>query len=368
MIERIFVSGFRSFSTMCPMDVELKRINLLIGANGAGKSNVVSIFRLLNAMATTSLQRYVATEGVGSLLHGGAQQTASISMCLRCSHQGLRVGYGFKLNFGLPNRLYISDEYIEKKDDLTKEVIRSSIYSDSNEAGIWNLPIDPFLDAIKLSIVSVYIYQFNNTALGSPIRMSSGIYDCAALRCDGGNLAAYLKLLRDTVQYRPYYNRIVSMIRSVMPQFNDFTLNQDANGSVWLTWRDFSHPTYEFGPHQFSDGTLRFVALATALLSPPKLMPSTIVLDEPELGLHPQSIAKLAGMIKMASSVSQIIVATQTPLLVNSFNLDDICVIDVDRNLGCSNVRRLSTAAYKEWLSQYTLSDLWEKNIIGGQP
>lgn len=368
MFERMFVSGYKSFSTFYPMDFELGRISLLIGANGAGKSNVVSVFRLLRAMGSSSLQQYVATEGVGTLLHGGPQQTANISIRFMFSHGNAIAGYGFKLNFGLPNRLYISDEFLQCIDDESGASRQFSVYSDSNEAGLWSFPSDQWVDAVRTSIGRTYLYQFNNTAWGAPIRMSSGIYDCAALRDDGGNLAAYLRLLRDTEMYRPYYDRIVSIVRSIMPQFKEFSLNQDARGSVWLTWRDFAHPAYEFGPHQFSDGALRFVALATALLSPPNLMPSTIVLDEPELGLHPQSVAKLAGMIKMASSASQVIVATQSASLVNSFNLDDICVIDTDRNFGCSKVRKLSAATYKDWLSQYTLADLWEKNVIGGQP
>lgn len=369
MIERMYVSGFRSFSAFHPLNVELGRVTLLLGANGSGKSNIVSVFRLLNAMASASLQRYVATEGVGSLLHGGAQQTATISMGFRFNVGGISAGYMFRLNFGLPGRLYISDEAVEHYDASNASLLeRHSVYSDSNEAGLWTMGNNEWVDAIKKSIAGTYLYQFNNTEPGSPIRMSSGVYDCAALRYNAGNLAAYLKQLKGTPQYQPYYNRIVSMVRSIMPQFSGFTLNQDAAGSVWLTWRDFAHPTYEFGPHQFSDGGIRFVALATALLSPPNLMPSTIVLDEPELGLHPLSLAKLAGMIKMASSISQVIVATQSPVLVNAFGLENICVIDSDRNNGSSNVRRLSADAYKDWLSEYTVADLWEKNVIGGQP
>ena len=369
MLERISISGFRSFSPYRPIDLGLEKVNLLLGANGSGKSNFISLFQLLNSMVYGRLQQYVASEGVASLLHGGPQQTSCIQMRIQVRQDDVVARYGFKLNFGLPGRLFISDETVEwSRPGPQGPATRYNVYSDSNESGLGMQNGDLGAMTIVEALKRTYLYQFNNTASGSPIRSASGIYDCAALRLDGSNLAAYLRQLREVERYRPYYQRIVALVRSVMPQFADFTLNEVQSGSVWLTWRDNLHPGYEFGPHQISDGTLRFIALAVALLSPPELMPRTIVLDEPELGLHPLAVAKLAGMIKMASVNSQVIVATQSAALVDAFDIANVYVADVGKSIGGSVIRHLSAERYREWTDQYTLSDLWEKNVIGGLP
>ena len=369
MIERMSISGFRSFSPFNPIDLELGRINILLGANGAGKSNLISVFRLLHSMAGGMLQQHVAGEGVASLLHGGPQQTSNMQMRFQFREGDIVARYGFKLNFGLPNRLFISDETVEwSQPGPHGPATKYNVYSDSNEPGLRNQDGELGAATILKAIGKTYLYQFNNTALGAPIRSASGVYDCAALRYDGGNLAAYLRQLREVEDFRPYYKRIVGLIRSVVPQFGDFMLEQVQNGAVWLTWRDNLHVNYEFGPHQISDGALRFMALTAALLSPPRLMPQTIVLDEPELGLHPLAVAKLAGMIKMASANAQVIVATQSAALVDAFDIDNVYVVDVDKTAGGSMFRHLSADQYRDWMAQYTLSDLWEKNVIGGLP
>jgi len=369
MLTKLKISGYRSFSNANPIDLSFGRINLLLGANGSGKSNLVSLVGLLNALTSRTLQQYIAYHGVASLLHGGPQQTSGIAMRMEFTQGALVSRYGLRLNFGLPGRLFIADENIEWTPDAGEHVEQYAVYSDANESGLPNnLTNDGARFAFECMTHS-FVYQFNNTALGSPIRGSSGEYDCRALRCDGGNLAACLYQLKSKEVFRPYYERIVAIVRSIMPQFNDFTLNRTADGGIWLTWRDNSHPGYDFGPHQFSDGTLRFIALAVALLSPPQLMPRILVLDEPELGLHPHAIGKLAGMIKMASASCQVIVATQSAKLVDAFSLPDVRVVDWNRLLGCTEIRSLDPESFRAWTENYnSISDLWEKNLIGGQP
>lgn len=121
-----------------------------------------------------------------------------------------------------------------------------------------------------------------------------------------------------------------------------------------------------FGPHALSDGTLRFICLATLFLQPPEQLPATIVLDEPELGLHPYAIALLADMVRSAAQHTQVILATQSVTLVNQFEPEDILV--VDRIQGKSAFRRLGKEEMASWLEDYGLGDLWEKNLLGGRP
>lgn len=131
---------------------------------------------------------------------------------------------------------------------------------------------------------------------------------------------------------------------------------------------DNSATDYRFNAYQFSDGSIRFIALATLLLQPVQTMPNVIILDEPELRLHPYAITQLAEMIKDASLHAQIIIATQSKDLVDHFDIDNITVIEMDEKTQSTSANRLTEEEYRLWLNQYTVSELWDKNIIGGRP
>ena len=367
-VKNLFVSGFKSFSPERPLELALGRINLLIGANGAGKSNSVAMFDFLRSAYFRSLQNYVSTVGVASLLHGGPQRTKDLQVSLKIEspEDGQLATYRLGLRYGLPAHLYVAEESYQFLDNAPRSIV---LPYDNGDSHLQDVRGEKGASSIAELLSGIRLYQFNNTAQGAPIRLPSGLYDCASLRSDGSNLAAYLNQLKLHDEYAPYYRRITAIIRSVMPQFKDFVFETTKSGSVWLNWCDQTHVGYVMGPHQISDGALRFMALATALLSPPDLMPRVIVLDEPELGLHPLALAKLSGMIKMAASTSQVIVATQSSVLLDSFDLSQVKVVDWDRQLGCTCVRSLDPNDYKAWLDDYNLnSDLWEKNILGGQP
>jgi len=181
-------------------------------------------------------------------------------------------------------------------------------------------------------------------------------------------LAAFLKVLKE--HHFHYYDRIVRHIRRVMPQFGNFMLEvlPGNENYVRLNWVDSSLSDYLFGPDQISDGSLRFMALTTLLLQPPMLMPKFIVLDEPELGLHPAAIAELAAMIQAAAKNTQILVATQSTRLVDEFSANDLIVVERDESRKSSIFRKLNEDELMKWLERYSLSELWEKNVLGGQP
>ena len=119
-----------------------------------------------------------------------------------------------------------------------------------------------------------------------------------------------------------------------------------------------------FNAHSMSDGTLRFVCLATLLLQP--TLPETILLDEPELGLHPYAIRVLAELLQSASATTQVIVSTQSVSLVNQFSPEDLLV--VEREAGNTVFKRPKSEDIQNWADDYGLGDLWEKNVIGGRP
>ena len=151
----------------------------------------------------------------------------------------------------------------------------------------------------------------------------------------------------------------------MLPVFDRFQIDE-SYGKVLLRWKA-KGTDKTFGAHLTSDGSLRFFALVTLLNLPREMLPDVLLLDEPELGLHPVAVSLIGNMIKALASDLQIIVATQSPLLVDVFDLDEIIVLDLDDNR--TTFRRLDASTYHEWLDDsFTPGELWQKNLLGGRP
>ncbi|MEA2085387.1 MAG: AAA family ATPase [Thermodesulfobacteriota bacterium] len=212
----------------------------------------------------------------------------------------------------------------------------------------------------------------NDYSKSAPMRRYEMIDDNDYLRFDAANIAPFLYELKNPSTPRHpslkkknqnVYKQIVDTIRLVTPFFDDFILKPNKNEKVRLRWRQ-KGSDYPLKPHHLSDGTLRFICLTTALLQPDP--PSTIIIDEPELGLHPYAIEILAELIQATSKKTQLIVSTQSPALVDYFEPEDIIV--VNRKKGASVFERLNKRELSSWLEDYSLGDLWRKNIITGGP
>ena len=209
------------------------------------------------------------------------------------------------------------------------------------------------------------VYHFLDTGAGSPIKKTGDLHDNRFLRPDGANLAAFLYLLRE--KHSSEYDLIRRTVRLVAPFFEDFRLEPLALNpdKIRLEWRHKRSDAY-FDASSLSDGTLRFMALATLLLQPEALRPSVILVDEPELGLHPYAISLLASLVKQVAVKSRVILATQSPILLDYFEPEDVLVTDLVA--GQTTFRRLNSDDLKVWLEDYSLGQLWEKNEIGGRP
>lgn len=366
-LDKIDIKGFKSIGE--EQHICLGSVTVLLGANGSGKSNLVSFFKLLNYMTTEALQTYVGKYGVSQLLFYGPPKTESISFRLHFSSETVNDIYEVKLSHGLPDRLFISGEkitYHKKGSDRPFEHYLRSGGTESELAqdkGSTSRIIYSLLSNIRT-------YQFHNTSDTAKIIERGYIDDAKYLRSDGGNLAAFLKMLKEHQDYRCYYERTIRHIQRIMPQFGDFSLEGIPGNEnyVRLNWTDSDKSDYLFGPDQISDGSLRFMALATLLLQPPSLLPRFIVLDEPELGLHPTAISDLASMIRNVTAKSQILIATQSTRLVEEFNPEEIIVVERDEKKKSSVFRQLDSDKLKAWLECYSISELWEKNVLGGQP
>lgn len=355
-MDSITIKGYKSFKDIT---VPLRKINILIGSNGAGKSNFLSLFELLGNAYDGFLARSVAQSGgVDKLLHQGRKVTDRITIKVvedRNSYwldlmesDGALMVENEKLGYSsFPNHWTYNDIANYKPETSLKE------YQGMTRG-----------DYIKNYISQIKKFHFHDTGSKSPFTGESNIVnDSYHLYSQGSNLAAFLYGIRK--QHPMVYKRIVMVIQSVAPFFHDFYLEPNESGGIRLQWRDkFSEVVY--GPNDLSDGTVRFIALAVLFLQPN--LPKVIVIDEPELGLHPVAIEKLSGLIKAsANRGTQVIAATQNAELISNFDPSD--VLTVDQRDGQSVIQRLDAAELTQWLNDYTLGDLWKQRILqGGQP
>lgn len=362
---RIKISGYKSLGADArPIELELNDLNIIIGANGVGKSNFISFFQMLANMMTGALQIYVGKNGSSeSLLQFGSKKTKTISASLVFENRKFTDTYDFSLVKAVNDTLIFSEEAItvgERRFELDSGQKESYLLSEKATHASER--------AVRTILSGCKIFQFHDTSAEAHIRSAANIDNNRFLMSDGGNVAAYLYMLK--MKYRQYYNRIADHVRYIMPSFHDFFLEPQLLNPQWikLQWLEKGNSQYVFGPEHFSDGTLRFIALATLLLQPPELLPQVIFVDEPELGLHPQAVDVLASMVQKATEHTQVIMATQSPRLLDDFSYKDIIVAEKDSGTGCTILKRLDENAIKIWLEDYSLSQIWEKNIIGGQP
>lgn len=364
-LKEIRISGYKSLgSETQPINLEMGTLNIIIGANGAGKSNFISFFQMLANMMTGALQIYVGKNGTSeSLLQFGSKKTKMISASLVFKNNKFTNTYEFSLVKAVNDTLIFAEESISDGHynyGLGSGQRESLLLTDQATRASEK--------AVRAILSGCKTFQFHDTSSEAHIRNAANIDNNRFLMSDGGNVAAYLYMLKKN--HEQYYNRIVEHVRYVMPSFHDFFLEPQMLNPQWikLQWIEKGNSNYVFGPEHFSDGTLRFIALATLFLQPPKLLPQVIFVDEPELGLHPQAVDVLASMVKKATENTQVIMATQSPRLLDSFDYKDIIVAEKDRETGCTMLKRLDEDEVKIWLEDYSLSQIWDKNIIGGQP
>lgn len=358
MLKEIKLSGFKSIREM---KVRLKKINVLIGANGAGKSNFIDFFRLLISLSNNRLQFYLRQNGgANALLHYGTKKTQEIRSYFRLNtNNGIGV-YGFTLSLAPVNTMIIEEHTTSTA--IGKVGEESFFFLDKGQG---NKPETPLNNATRNEINRYRAFHFHDTSKTAYMRGNCDINNNRLLFNDGSNLAAVLYKLQQT--QRHYYQRIVKTIRQIAPFFEDFVLSPLTINphEIQLRWQA-RDSDYEFGPHQLSDGTLRTMALITLLLQPEEDLPSLIILDEPELGLHPYAISLIAALIRSASVYTQVILATQSTNLLDHFEAGDIII--VEQQQGISLFKRLEPDKLTTWLEEYALSELWEKNVIGGSP
>ena len=327
-LDRLTIQGFKSIRSL--EDFELRGLNVLIGPNGAGKSNFLSLFRLLDHLSRERLQLFVKQEGgPDALLFGGRKHSSNI--LVEVFSDGVCFRYPLSLD---PDA-------------------NTPVFSAIMTPGTPRWRVFHFLDMSLVRAASV--------------RLPYAVDNNIEFQQDAANLTHFIRRL---CKHHPdHYLRIIETVRLAVPFFGDFVHRQDNDTSrkmLELEWSHADDPDSVFGPSQLSDGALRFVCLATLLLQPTDLQPELILIDEPELGLHPYALTLLAEMLQHASDERQVIVSTQSADLISELEPEDVVV--VDRNDGASVFTRLKRVGLSDWLEDHSLGDLWKMDVLGGRP
>jgi predicted ATPase len=358
-LTHIEVEGFKSIREL---KLDLRPLNLLIGSNGSGKSNFISVFKFLNQATEQQLQLSVRLEGgANALLHYGRKTTSRIRVMLMFEQNGYECALIptnddtliFKEETGYFHSAGHAKPYRDGYPVALQESVLPKMAAERGKIPAY------VLNQLK----SWKIYHFNDTSDSAPVKATRDINDNLYFRSDAANLASFLFSLQNA--YPNNYDSIRDTVRMVAPFFDDFILRPDVEnpGKIRLEWKE-RESDYPFLAHHLSDGTLRFICLATLLMQPD--LPSTILIDEPELGLHPYAITVLASLMQSAGTRTQVIATTQSISLLNEFSPEDLIV--VNRRDRQSTFDRLDRDSLAEWLSAYNLGDLWEKNVLGGRP
>ena len=371
-VNKISISGFKTFKRL--EEFEPRGMNVLIGGNGSGKSNFISLFRLLNWMLTPpgQLQWFIANNGgAGAFLLDGPAITPALTVQLEIETESGLNEYYFRLFHSAGDTF----RFAEEKYRYSKHGIESRAKWTILEPGVAEANINVWADQGEQTAYTIrgllrrcIVYQFHNTSTTSRIKQRWNKDDGRLLKEDGANLGPFLLRLRESETNS--YGRIVGTIRQAVPFFSDFVL-EPINGTLLLQWREIGSDMV-FSSYQGPDGMLRFFALVALLLQPEDDLPHVLIIDEPELGLHPQALELIAGLLRSVSRKHQVFVATQSTMFVDQFQPEDIIVVNrIDRT---TEMKRLVTSDLEDWLTEfeggrgYSLSELWEKNVLGGEP
>ena len=350
-INTISIQGFRSIADL--RELRLRPLNILIGANGSGKSNLLEAMKVMRLCVTGGVYEYAQRAGgANRVLHFGTKTTERATFTVK--FEGDEGRYKTRL---MP----------DARDNLNSGVTipASAPTVDFHRLQLAQGGGAALQEFLRGRLERWQAYHFHDTGFTSPMKGTADLHDNRYLRHDGANIASYLYLLKQN--HQTAYDLIRKTVRLVAPFFEDFALvplalNPD---KIKLEWRHVGSDDY-FDASSLSDGTLRFIALTTVLLQPSTLRPAVILLDEPELGLHPYATTLLAAMVKQTSADSQIVAATQSPTMLDHFRPEDVLV--AERENGATGIRRLSGDELAAWLEDYSLGELWEKNEFGGRP
>lgn len=369
-ITSITIRGFRSIKEAT---LEFRPLNVLIGANGAGKSNLISFFKMMNEITAGRLQQYIATTGRATAnLHFGPKVTPQMEAALNFKVKNAVDTYRMRLFHVANDSLIFAEEHLSfltkgypkpKEVSLGRGGHAETLIGDTASKG--EQTAKTTARTLLYLLNSCRVFHFHDTGPTARIMQYCYIDDSRWLMHDAGNLAAVLYRLQ--LQNETAYRRIVATVKQVAPFFDDFVLEPTgpSKREIMLNWRN-RESDLVFGPHQLSDGTLRAICLISLLMQPAEELPHLIIVDEPELGLHPYALSVIASLFQSASHHAQVLLSTQSSEFLNHFDVEDIVIVERDGE--SSKFVRPNAEELKDWLQDYSLGEIWTKNVIGAGP
>ena len=373
-LQKITVRGFKSIRELEAL--ELRPLNVLIGPNGGGKSNFIELFHMLESISRGDLELFLATHGGPSdlLFHGKDERSLSVEAKLKFGALSYRCTLVPSGNiFVFQNESIVDDLPLDKPmsvhhatpeilGESTATVIAKSGHSESALTHPHPSSDNAVLMHARKALDGFRLFQFHDTLKTAQIRYMKPMRDHVNLELDGKNLLPTLEYI--SVEYPPYYREIISTVKAACPFFGNFVFQRTSADDSEVRWYRTENRDMLLSFRSLSCGTARFIALATLLLQPSELQPQVILIDEPELGLHPLALTLLGEMLMAASDERQLIVATQSADLVSQMQPENVIV--VDRKEDKSVFSRLKTSELVDWFPDFSLGDLWKTNLFGG--
>ena len=379
--EHIRVHGFRR---LLSVDLPLKPFNVVIGANGCGKTSLLDVFSLLASSASGTLGQSIQTMGgiAANLTNLNSAEVESLSFELSQQVQGAKpieyqlalkpqgVDFVFESEQLMQDRGYpdpflnLTSKYgnVKYYDPKQKNLVSPDWEYDGKHSALSQVPKmfdEP--EAFRKDLASSTHYHVLDVSPKAPVRLPQPMRNALLPGKDGEDLVSCLYTIRETDP--ECFELIEATLRAGFSNFERLNFPPVAAGTLAMTWKD-STSTQPFYMHQLSEGTLRFLWLVTLLHSPG--LTAVTMIDEPEVSLHPELLSVLADLFREASNRTQLIVATHADRLVRFLEPDELIAATVNEG-GATEFQWGDDLDLESWLQEYSLDQLWQMGRLGGR-
>jgi predicted ATPase len=391
MITSLTIKGYRSLKDVT---IPLGPLNVMIGPNGGGKTNIMDVLALLQEAATGSLSDAIDRRGpIRSLLFAGGAKSIEVAVEISLPpgfRRALRSGAQKTLRYAVTLAPAGGGYYVKSErmwsDDVRKALgfpvfAGRGVLARATQTAAKTFLAEHQMTPAELALSrpdsvlspvarlrltflkkvlgrAVCVYGLPDTRTDAPMRQPQVARMESVLKRDSSNLPAVLQLISQSDRYEHMYEDIESELRAGFPQeFRGLKFpSSGGDGRIAMRWREKAFPDRSFDAYEISDGTINFVRLATLLAG--STTPQVVCIDEPEVGLHPRLIRLVAEMLQANAGPRQFIVATHSPALVDKLNPEEVLV--VEKTEGATQVRRLDPDDLKHWLDKFSLGELWQ--------
>jgi predicted ATPase len=372
----------KRFRRLCDVELGLRPLTVLIGANGIGKTSLLDVFSLLASSAQGSLNKAISDlSGLRALITYDREEDLALGISMGVpGHEPLE----YLLRLTPQGASYLIEEEILSQQRYYQPPPFKHIDSHGSDVRYFEVeqrslvrpnwehnPLETSLSQVpkmyrepedfRRKLASCTFYHVLDVEPRSPVRLPQPMRPASLPGKDGEDLVSCLFDLRETDRDR--FEAIEDSLRAAFPAFERLDFPPVAAGTLAMTWRDrnLSKPLYM---HQLSEGMLRFLWLATLLASPG--LTALTLLDEPEVSLHPELLSLLAGLLREAANRTQLIVATHSDRLVRFLKPAEVVVIDSTEE-GMARLTWADRLDLDEWLNEYTLDEVWRMGRMGGR-